>query len=208
MEEAQTQEQRANFPISDAVLVATSNRAMVATNNYPDKSKSWNKMSLSEHTWSKWKPTYKEAYTASQRSAVVRAEKGTPLGGLKTNPGSGKEKNPGGLKHNGTPNNEMIDSLAGYLDNMVAMAMNGGSTFKQYTTNFTKIVKKNTTLANTIDKKQKDLTELRCKNNSLKNKLSTAAEPGGGESERKSVGVRNADLPGCGPGSRWVKGAY
>ena len=86
--------------------------------------------------------------------------------------------------------------------------MNSGSALEQYTSNFTKLSNNNNTLVNTVYKQQNYLMDLRRENNSLKNKLSTAAEPGGGESERKSVGVRNADLPGCGPGSRWVKGAY
>ena len=91
MEESQAQAQQANLPISDAVLVATSNRAMVATNDYPNETKSWSKLMPSKRTWLKWMPTYKEAYTTSQHSAVVQAEKVTPFGGLATKPGSVKE---------------------------------------------------------------------------------------------------------------------
>ena len=46
----QAQAQRSNLPISNDVLVTTSNRAMVATNNYPDETKSWNKLAHSERT--------------------------------------------------------------------------------------------------------------------------------------------------------------
>ena len=101
-----------------------------------------------------------------------------------------------------------MNSLAGYLDNMTTASMNEVSAFKQYTANFTKITNNNTNLANTVNKQQKELTDLCHKNNSLKNKLSADAEPGGGRNERKSVGVSNPEFPGCGPISRWVKGAY
>ena len=102
----------------------------------------------------------------------------------------------------------MMDYLTGYLDNMAAAAINSGSTFEQYTQKFNKLVNNNTTLNNNVDKQQKELTDLCRKNNLLKNKLSAAAEPGGGGNELKSVGVSNTDLPGCGPSSMWVKDAY
>ena len=45
-----------------------------------------------------------------------------------------------------------MDLLMSYLDNMAARAMNGRSTFKKYTVNFTNIANNNTTLANIVDK--------------------------------------------------------
>ena len=124
IEEAQAHTQQDNLPIRDTVLVATANWAMVATNNYPEKTKGWNKLAPSERTWAKWKPTYKEAYIASQCSVVVQVEKRTPFGGLAKNPGSVKEtQKPGGFKQDGTPKNDMMDSLSSYLDNMAAAAM-------------------------------------------------------------------------------------
>ena len=45
-----------------------------------------------------------------------------------------------------------MDSLSGYLDNMAAAAMNGGSAFEQYMLNFTKLSDNNTSLANTVNK--------------------------------------------------------
>ena len=47
-----------------------------------------------------------------------------------------------------------MDSLAGYLDNMAATAMNGGSAFEQYIEKFTKLSDNTTTLANTVNKQQ------------------------------------------------------
>ena len=96
-EESQAQAQRAKPPSSDSFLVATANQAMVAINDYPNKTKIWNKLAPSERTWAKWKPTYKEAYTASQCSVFVQSEKGTPFGGLVVNPGLGKEKHKTGV---------------------------------------------------------------------------------------------------------------
>ena len=65
---------------------------------------------------------------------------------------SREEQKPGGFKQKGTPNEEMMDSLSGYLDNMAAAAMNGGSAFEQYMLNFTKLSDNNTSLANTVNK--------------------------------------------------------
>ena len=92
--------------------------------------------------------------------------------------------------------------MAGYLDNMAATDMNRGCEFEKYMTKFTNLADKNTTLSITIDKQKKELTGLRRKNNSLKNKLSAAAEPGGGRNEQNSVEVSIPDFPGCGPSSR------
>ena len=75
----------------------------------------------------------------------------------------------------------MMDSLTGYLDNMAAAAMNGGSAFEQYTSNFTKLTNNKPTLANNVDKQKKELTDLCHKNNFLKNKLSAATGPVGNE---------------------------
>ena len=101
-----------------------------------------------------------------------------------------------------------MDSLSGYLDNMSATAMNDSSVLEQYTENFTNISNNNTTLANTVKKKEKELTDLCRKNNSLKKKLSAAAEPGEGSNEQNNVGIIIPDFLGCGPSYRWVKGAY
>ena len=48
----------------------------------------------------------------------------------------------------------MMDSLTGYLDNMAAAAMNGGSAFEQYTANFTKLTNNKPALANNVEKKK------------------------------------------------------
>ena len=41
VEESQAQAKQANLPISNANLIAMSNRSIVVTNNYPDETKSW-----------------------------------------------------------------------------------------------------------------------------------------------------------------------
>ena len=101
-----------------------------------------------------------------------------------------------------------MDSLSGYLDNMAAVDINGGSEFDQYMSKFTNLASNNTTLENTVNKQQNESRDLCRENNYLKKKLSADAEPGGGGNEQKSVGVRNPDFPGCGPSFRWIMGAY
>ena len=71
MEEDQAQAKRANLPINDDVLVVPTKRSMVATNDYPNRTESWNKMAPCEGTWNKWKSTYKESYTAYEHSAII-----------------------------------------------------------------------------------------------------------------------------------------
>ena len=92
-----------------------------------------------------------------------------------------------------------------YMDNMAAVAMKGGSTSEQYMYIFSNLTNNNKTLAKTIDKQQKELTDLCRENNSLQKKFCTAVEPGGIGNERKSVESEIVNFSGCRPSYRWVK---
>jgi len=211
LEEAQAQADRAGLPISDDVLVATANRAMLASNDYPDETKAWNKLAPTSRTWALWKPTYHEVYTANKRVDDIRGEQGKPFGGSASNPFGGtapaaENSTAKAVKFGAAnqPTDEMVDSLAGYLDNMAAAVTNGGSTFEQYAENFTKLADSIVTLTDTNKKQQAELRALREENASLKKKLA-ASDAGGG---RRQGSPSNTDFPGCGPKQYWVKGAY
>ena len=57
LEGVQAQAERAALPISNDVLVAIYNRVMLTSNNYPAKTKLWNKIVPASRKWYLWKPT-------------------------------------------------------------------------------------------------------------------------------------------------------
>ena len=81
MEAAQAHTKRANLPISNEALVATTNHAMLGTDEYVDEIKVWNKCCPDKPTWDNWKPAYQDAYTTYQRSNTIRGEKVLQFGG-------------------------------------------------------------------------------------------------------------------------------
>ena len=58
-------------PIRDDVLVSISNRKMLASTDYPDKTKQWNKLSPASRNCYLWKPTYQEVYTTNIHEAEI-----------------------------------------------------------------------------------------------------------------------------------------
>ena len=59
----------------------------------------------------------------------------------------GRKKNPVvQFINDGLPSNDVIDSIAGYMENITGAVMNGGSVFDQYLENFTTITANNTCL--------------------------------------------------------------
>ena len=66
LEEAQAQAERATLPISNDALVNISNRVMLASNDFPEKTKLRNKLAPTSRKWDLWKPTYQEVYISNR----------------------------------------------------------------------------------------------------------------------------------------------
>ena len=138
---------------------------MLASKDYPDKTKQWNKLSPTSRKWDLWKPTYQEVYIANRHKADNRGEQGKPFGVIssasETSNAANKALNFGTDNHAMAITDEMVDSLVGYLDNLSGAVTNGGSTFEQYSENFTKLANSIVTLTGTNKKQQAELRALR-----------------------------------------------
>ena len=116
MEAAQSKAKRANLPITDEYLHALALQALVATNAYEADTREWEKLPAHEQTWTAWKKKFRAAYAAKQRGEKTRDAGEQPFGGaaastpMRDIPLAGS--------------NQMMDSLAGYLDNIAAAATN------------------------------------------------------------------------------------
>ena len=81
---------------------------------------------------------------------------------------------------------------------------NGGSTFEQYSENFTKLANSIVTLTYTNKNHQDELRALREENANLKKKMET---PYTGGCQLQGT-LSNAKFTGYGPKQYWVRGAY
>ena len=159
MEEAQKKAQRAQLPISDAVLLAIANRAMIASNDFPDETREWEGRSAAQKTWADWKSAYKTAYEREQRRMRLREEVGQPFGGTVSGNSDGAlttTSPPGGLT-----TQQMSNSLEGFLDNIAAAATNDSSTLEQLVKSMAQLTCTNAMQQQTIADLRKELAALR-----------------------------------------------
>ena len=55
LEDSQKKEKHANLPISDDVLATIATKLLMETNTFPDKTKDWGKLPLTQKSWTEWK---------------------------------------------------------------------------------------------------------------------------------------------------------
>ena len=163
--EEQAQTEFPALPISNDVLVAIVNRAMLASNGYPDKTNLWNKLAPASCNWDLWKPAYQEVYIANRREAKIWGNQEKPFSDIasadETSNTAKKAVNFSTSDHATTLTNKMVDSLCGYLDNLSGAVTNRGSTFEQYSRNFTNLANNIVTLTDTNQNQQAELRDLR-----------------------------------------------
>ena len=75
LEEAQAQAERAALSTSNNSLVAISKCTMLGSNDYPQKTKRWNKLDPASYKWYLWKPTCQEVYIANRRESNIRGSR-------------------------------------------------------------------------------------------------------------------------------------
>ena len=82
LEEAQAQAEHAALSTRNNYLVTIANRTMLGSNDYPNKTKRWNKLDTASYKWDLWKPTCQEVYIANRRKSEIQGEQGKPFDGI------------------------------------------------------------------------------------------------------------------------------
>ena len=72
LEESQATDAHAGHPIIENLFITLDNQAIIAAGDYLEETKVLNKHPSNERTWEKWKPTYLNIYTATQKSVDMR----------------------------------------------------------------------------------------------------------------------------------------
>ena len=81
IESAQNKSVCTPLPVTDAVMQAITFRAILASGEYPNNMREWQKLTPADQTWDKWKTKFLLAYTAKELSDKARDAVGQPLGG-------------------------------------------------------------------------------------------------------------------------------
>ena len=110
---------RTPLPVTDAVMQAIAFRAILASGKYPDNMREWQKLTPAEQTWDKWKTKLLLAYAAKELIYKARDAVGQPFGGQTITHALLQQVQP-------QVTNQMVNTLAGYLDNIVAAATTPG----------------------------------------------------------------------------------
>ena len=127
-EKAQAKDTWSGLPITNNVLAAIDNRVMIYASDYLEKIKVINKCPVDKRTWANLKPTYGKVYTATQKSMAIRNEQGAPFGGMSA--GEYKTLNTAvQFTSVEPPGKEIMESIAGYMNNLAGTITNGGSVF-------------------------------------------------------------------------------
>ena len=116
MEAAQSKANRANILITDKYIHALALQTFFASNEYEVDTREWEKLPAQEQTWTECNKKFRAAYDENQRGEKSRDAVDQTFGGA-VEAITMEESLPAG-------SNEMMDSLAGYLDNIVAAATN------------------------------------------------------------------------------------
>ena len=115
-----------NLVINDEYLHAVALKLLLQSGEYETETREWSK---ADQTWDDCKTTFRVVYVAKRRSEAVREGEQKPFGGsaqfgpapVRNEPDK-TESNPPTMSH------QMLDSLEGYLDKIVAAAMQTAAT--------------------------------------------------------------------------------
>ena len=108
---------------NDEYLHAVALKSILQSGEYETETREWSKLPEADQTWDDWKTTFRVAYVVKRRSEAVREGEQKPFGGSAQfgpapvgNEPEKTESNPPTMSH------QILDSLEGYLDNIVAAA--------------------------------------------------------------------------------------
>ena len=108
MEAAQKKSTRTPLPVTDAVMHAIVSRALLASNEYMDYMREWQKLTPFKQTWVEWKLKFLSEYAAKELSYKARESVGQTFGGE-----ANKQPPPLGRKGDVPITNQMVVTLAG-----------------------------------------------------------------------------------------------
>ena len=119
MEAAHKKSVRTPLPVTDAVMQSIAFRAILASGEYPNDMKEWQKLTPAEQKWENWKTKFLLAYSSKELSYKARDAVGQPFGGQAIEQALSQQVQP-------QVTNQMLDTLAGYLNNLAAAATTTG----------------------------------------------------------------------------------
>ena len=94
-------------------------RAILTSGEYPNNMREWQNITPTDQTWDKWKINFLLAYTSNELRNKARDSVGQPFGGQAIAQSLTQQVQP-------KVTNQMVYTLAGYLNNIVATATTTG----------------------------------------------------------------------------------
>ena len=119
MEAAHKKSARTPLPVTNAVMQAIAFRANLASGEYPDNMRKWQKLTPAEHMWDKCNTECLLAYADKELIDKARDAVGQPFGGQSIVQALTQQVQP-------QVTNQMVETLDGYLNNISAAATTTG----------------------------------------------------------------------------------
>ena len=196
LEEAQRKSTSTPLPLSDATLLATATKAVMASQEYPDDTREWERLPPLNRTWPNWKTKYTTAHNL--RRLQHKATDGNAAPGAAN--AASRAPNVAPRMGSGAaiaqplmtpPDFEKLDD---YFDNIAAAATNKKTVLADLVATITKLTDANKILTST--------------NAKLTTQLSTRIQPAGTPSNPSTPWVdRHANCNKTNPG-RFLVGGY